>query len=117
MAQMVQWEYCTLSRVRADVIEDNRQSLYSEDASIAYGGVGDSGVVETKLRKIPFEQFSLALAALGLNGWELVSAVTNEAYDAHVTGAGHSDTLYFKRPVDPNRPYDSPPVNLPQLPA
>jgi hypothetical protein len=122
MDQMsTQWEFCALVSHAAERSEEQpgwlcRVSYFTSD-----------GVVTRQLREPhsfePTDAFERAMAQLGAGDWELVSlqhelvrlnaAVESEQFLATVhTGYGFAPfgVAYFKRPVEPGRAIDEPPI-------
>jgi hypothetical protein len=100
MSQEHAWEYCILQKSSTVA----QSAGVNVSARIIYCGES----VES--REISSQQWDRAIGQLGRNGWKLVSATATEAVTD--TGAGTTDTLYFKRQVQEGRKTSEPELVL-----
>jgi hypothetical protein len=95
-----QWEYCILQK-SATIPQSAGVSV---SVRVTYCGESPESV------DLHSQHWDHAIGQLGRNGWKLVSATVSQAITG--TGAGITDTLYFKRQVQEGRKTSEPKLDL-----
>jgi hypothetical protein len=95
-----QWEYCILQK--SSTIAQSAGVTVS--AHVTYCGESAESLI------LHPQNWDNAIGQLGRGGWKLVSATATQAITD--TGAGTTDTLYFKRQVQEGRKTSEPKLIL-----
>jgi hypothetical protein len=95
-----QWEYCILQK--SSIIAQS--AGVSVSTRVTYCGEGAESL------ELHPQEWDQAIGQLGRGGWKLVSATATQAITE--TGAGITDTLYFKRQVQEGRKTSEPKLVL-----